>query len=126
MIAAREHVISKQADLQQFLDAHPLHHLYGGEHAFLLDRYVGALTRAGFCPLEILSPLKSPINLFPYTIDSLRDAVIDKVSRKLSAKWAWQMVFASDQVFLLLLAVAGNFDNRPGRLYSFVGHKGQP
>jgi SAM-dependent methyltransferase len=126
MIAAREHVISKQADLQQFLDAHPLHHLYGGEHAFLLDRYVGALTSAGFCPLEILSPLKSPINLFPYTIDSLRDAVIDKVSRKLSAKWAWQMVFASDQVFLLLLAVAGHFDNRPGRLYSFVGHKGQP
>ena len=126
MIAAREHVISKQADLQQFLDAHPLHHLYGGEHAFLLDRYVGALTSAGFCPLEILSPLKSPINLFPYTIDSLRDAVIDKVSRKLSAKWAWQMVFASDHVFLLLLAVAGHFDNRPGRLYSFVGHKGQP
>jgi SAM-dependent methyltransferase len=126
MIAAREHVISKQADLQQFLDAHPLHHLYGGEHAFLLDRYVGALTSAGFCPLEILSPLKSPINLFPYTIDSLRDAVIDKVSRKLSAKWAWQMVFASDQVFLLLLAVAGHFDNRPGRLYSFVGHKAQP
>src|ERR1700722_11476894 len=56
MIAAREHVISKQADLQPFLDAHPLHHLYGGEHAFLLDRYVGALTSAGFCPLEILSP----------------------------------------------------------------------
>jgi SAM-dependent methyltransferase len=126
MIAAREHVISKQADLQQFLDAHPLHHLYGGEHAFLLDRYVGALTSAGFCPLEILSPLKSPINLFPYTIDSLRDAVIDKVSRKLSAKWAWQMVFASDQIFLLLLAVAGHFDNRPGRLYSFVGHKAEP
>jgi SAM-dependent methyltransferase len=126
MIAAREHVISKQADLQQFLDAHPLHHLYGGEHAFLLDRYVGALTSAGFCPLEILSPLKSPINLFPYTIDSLRDAVIDKVSRKLSAKWAWQMVFASDQIFLLLLTVAGHFDNRPGRLYSFVGHKAQP
>jgi SAM-dependent methyltransferase len=126
MIAAREHVISKQADLQQFLDAHPLHHLYGGEHAFLLDRYVGALTSAGFCPLEILSPLKSPINLFPYTIDSLRDAVIDKVSRKLSAKWAWQMVFASDQIFLLLLTVAGHFDNRPGRLYSFVGHKAEP
>lgn len=29
LIAAREHVISKEADLQQFLDQHPLHHLYG-------------------------------------------------------------------------------------------------
>jgi SAM-dependent methyltransferase len=123
IIAAREHVISKDADLQQFLDAHPLHHLYGGEHAFLLDRYVGALTSAGFCALEVLSPLKSPINLFPYTIDSLRDAVIDKVSRKIPAKRAWQMALRSDKVFLLLLAVAGHFDNRPGRLYSFVGHK---
>jgi SAM-dependent methyltransferase len=126
MIAAREHVISKEADLVQFLDAHPLHHLYGGEHAFLLNRYVGALRNAGFCSLEILPPLKSPINLFPYTIDSLRDAFIDKVSRKIPAKWAWQMALASNQVFLLLLAVAGHFDNRPGRLYSFVGHKAQP
>jgi SAM-dependent methyltransferase len=126
MIAAREHVISKEADLERFLDAHPLHHLYGGEHAFLLDRYVGALTRAGFCPLEILAPLKSPINLFPYTIDSLRDAVIDRVSRKRPTRWVWRMALSSDQVFLSLLAVAGHFDNRPGRLYSFVGHKAQP
>ena len=42
-IAAREHVISKEADLGKFLDQHPLHHLYGGEHAFLLDRYTSAL-----------------------------------------------------------------------------------
>ena len=47
-IAAREHVISKEADLGQFLDQHPLHHLYGGEHAFLLDRYIGALNERGF------------------------------------------------------------------------------
>jgi SAM-dependent methyltransferase len=126
MIAAREHVISKDADLERFLAAHPLHHLYGGEHAFLLDRYVGALTSAGFCPLEVLSPLKSPINLFPHTIDSLRDSVIDRVSRKIPAKRAWQMALGSDQVFLLFLTVAGHFDNRPGRLYSFVGHKAQP
>ena len=33
LIAAREHVISKEADLGAFLDQHPLHHLYGGEHA---------------------------------------------------------------------------------------------
>ena len=42
-IAAREHVISKEADLEKFLEQHPLHHLYGGEHAFLLERYIEAL-----------------------------------------------------------------------------------
>jgi SAM-dependent methyltransferase len=35
-IAAREHVISKDDDLGKFLKQHPLHHLYGGENAFLL------------------------------------------------------------------------------------------
>jgi SAM-dependent methyltransferase len=122
-IAAREHVISKEADLGQFLDQHPLHHLYGGEHAFLLDRYIGALNDAGFVSVEVLSPLKSPINLFPYTIDSLRNAVIDRLSRKLPVGPFWRVALGSNHVFKSLLSVAGRFDNRPGRLYSFVGYK---
>jgi len=123
LVAAREHVISKEADVGRFLDGHPLHHLYGGEHAFLLDRYIGAFKAAGFSPLEVLSPLQSPINLFPYTIDSLRDAIIVKVSQKIPARSLWRMALGSNRVFRLLLSVAGHFDNRPGRLYSFVGHK---
>jgi SAM-dependent methyltransferase len=123
LVAAREHVISNEADLGQFLAAHPLHHLYGGEHAYLLDRYTGALKSAGFFPIEVLSPLKSPINLFPYTIDSLRDAIIEKVSQKLPAKPLWRVALGSNRMFKSLLSVAERFDNRPGRLYSFVGHK---
>jgi SAM-dependent methyltransferase len=124
-IAAREHVISKEADLGQFLDQHPLHHLYGGERAFLLDRYIGALSDAGFVSVEVLSPLKSPINLFPYTIDSLRNAVIDRLSRKLPVGPLWRVALGSNHIFKSLLLVAGHFDNRPGRLYSFVGYKAQ-
>jgi SAM-dependent methyltransferase len=123
LVAAREHVISREADLGQFLDAHPLHHLYGGEHAFLLDRYTGALKTAGFGPIEVLTPLKSPINLFPYTVDSLRNAVIERISRKIPARPLWRVALGSDRIFEWLLSIAGRFDNRPGRLYSFVGHK---
>ena len=122
-IAAREHVISKEADLGQFLDQHPLHHLYGGEHAFLLQRYVGALNGAGFSSVEVLPPLKSPINLFPHTIDSLRDAVVEKLSEKLPAKPLLRVALGSDRFFKMMLSVMERFDNRPGRLYSFVGHK---
>jgi SAM-dependent methyltransferase len=125
-VAAREHVISKETDLGRFLDGHPLHHLYGGEHAFLLDRYVGALEAAGFRPLEVLSPLQSPINLFPYTIDSLRNAVIEKAAQKIPVRPLWRLALGSNRVFQSLLAIAGRFDNRPGRLYSFVGHKAAP
>ena len=122
-IAAREHVISKEADLGQFLDQHPLHHLYGGEHAFLLDRYTGALRGAGFERVEILPPLQSPINLFPYTIDTLQAAVVEKLSRKIPAGPLWRAALGSKAVFTSLLSVAEAFDNRPGRLYSFVCHK---
>jgi SAM-dependent methyltransferase len=123
LIAAREHVISRESDLQQFLLQHPLHHLYGGEHAFLLDRYLGALTDAGFTAIETLAPLRSPINLFPHTIDTLRETVIERLTRKLPVAPLWRAVLASRSVFMSLLAVAGRFDRRPGRLYSFVCHK---
>jgi len=123
LVAAREHVISKESDLGEFLEHHPLHHLYGGEHAFVLDRYVDALHDAGFDRLDILAPLKSPINLFPYTVDTLRDAVVDKISEKIPLKPVWRAALGSDLIFRSLLSMAAHFDNRPGRLYSFVGHR---
>lgn len=123
LIAAREHVISKEADLPQFLAQHPLHHLYGGEHAFLLDRYTGALTTAGFSAIDTLAPLQSPINLFPYTPETLRAAIVTKMARKIPVAPLWRTALASRRVFGRLLSMAERFDNRPGRLYSFVCHK---
>ncbi|WP_311968251.1 class I SAM-dependent methyltransferase [Bradyrhizobium archetypum] len=124
LIAAREHVISKEADLREFLDQHPLHHLYGGERAFLLDQYVGALRTAGFATIEVLAPLKSPINLFPYTIETLRAAVVERLTDKIPIKPVWGAALASTSIFASLLSMAERFDHRPGRLYSFVCHKG--
>lgn len=123
LIAAREHVISRERDLQQFLDQHPLHHLYGGEHAYLLGRYTGALKSAGFASVEVLAPLQSPINLFPYTTQTLRSAVVEKLTRKIPVGPLWRAALASQHVFVSLLSFAERFDHRPGRLYSFVCHK---
>ena len=120
-VAAREHVISREADLGKFLDRHPLHHVYGGEHAFLLDDYLSALKGAGFS-VDVLTPLRSPINLHPYTFDSLRDAIVQSLSRKIPLP-GWRLVLKSDLIFSALLAGAERIDNRPGRLYSFVGRK---
>ncbi|MBR0757052.1 methyltransferase domain-containing protein [Bradyrhizobium jicamae] len=123
LIAAREHVLSKESDLQAFLDQHPLHHLYGGEHAYLLDCYLGALRGAGFAAIETLAPLQSPINLFPYTMDTLRSAVVDRLTRMVPIAPLWRTAFASQYVFMSVLSLAERFDHRPGRLYSFVCHK---
>jgi hypothetical protein len=35
----------------------------------------------------------------------------------------WRFALKSDRILETLLSVAEPFDNRPGRLYSFVGHK---
>lgn len=122
LIAAREHVITKDADLPRFLALHPLHHLYGGEHAFRLDRYLAALSQAKFRSTEVILPLKSPINLYPYTIDRIRDEVITKCSRKLPIASILRAV--TPRVLIeTALSVASHFDNRPGRLYTFVGYK---
>ncbi|MFB9265899.1 class I SAM-dependent methyltransferase [Bradyrhizobium erythrophlei] len=123
LVAVREHVISKEADLPQFLALHPLHHLYGGEHAFLLDRYTGALTGAGFSAVDTLAPLQSPINLFPHTLETLRAAVVAKLTQKVPVGPVWRAALASRRVFVSLLSIAERFDHRPGRLYSFVCHK---
>jgi 2-polyprenyl-3-methyl-5-hydroxy-6-metoxy-1,4-benzoquinol methylase len=65
LIAVREHVISRQKDLPVFLSHHPLHHLYGGESAFLLSEYTNALSHAGFKIESVIWPLESVINYAP-------------------------------------------------------------
>jgi ubiquinone/menaquinone biosynthesis C-methylase UbiE len=66
-IATREHVISQKADLQKFLDSHPLHHLYGEENAYQLEEYATAINQSGLQIIQTLAPLQSVINYFPMT-----------------------------------------------------------
>jgi SAM-dependent methyltransferase len=122
LIAAREHVLTRDSDLEQFLKQHRLHRLYGGEQAFRLDRYVSALKVSGFDPLDVLAPLESPINLYPHTFDSLREKIVSQLPRLIPRRLA-KGILGSNWLFRRALGIAGYFDNRPGRLYSFVGHK---
>lgn len=112
-LATREHVISRKADLPAFLDSHPLHALYGGEHAFLLEEYLGAMKKAGLRVRTVLAPYDSDINLFP----SDRREVREKLSRRIGftlPDWLVKMV---------AIPLLNIVDNRPGRLFSFVGEK---
>lgn len=124
LIVIREHVISKEEDLSRFFDIHPLHKLYGGENAYRLDQYLNAFKKAGFLQLEVLSPWHSPVNFAPHTLKSLK------------AKLAMQIAFGRQSIkrfVVFLLDFPGiwplvrflleQFDNRPGRLYSFIAEK---
>ncbi len=112
LIATREHVISRKEDLPTFLDSHPLHRYYGGEHAYLLREYTDAIERAGLKIGDILNPLETPINFYPATRDELRA----RLAGKLRLPFPRLVPDAA-------LTLAGRWINTPGRLFSFIARK---
>jgi SAM-dependent methyltransferase len=124
LIAVREHVISKPADLQTFFASHPLHGLYGGENALLLDDYQRAIRDAGFSITQVIGPLDSVINMAPYNQDSLQ--------RELARRVGWRVpgvsalisgLFRIPGAWPLTRMAMSLADNRPGRLYSFIADR---
>ncbi len=111
-IATREHVISRQKDLQRFLKAHPLHHLYGGENAYTLSTYKFALLKSGLRISHVLGPYESDINLFPDNTHELRKRLLKRIKFPIS-----------DFLFKFVVYAHTILNNTPGRLYSFIGHK---
>lgn len=110
-IATREHVISSKEDLPAFLEAHPLHKLYGGENAYLLKEYTDAIQESGMHLVSVLNPLQSDINLFPDTTQNVR--------KSLSRRYRCPSILIPD----MMLSRLGNKIRTPGMLYSFVAHK---
>lgn len=130
MIATREHVISRREDLQQFLDTHSLHHLYGGENAFLLEEYLAAMRDAGLRVERSMAPLDSPINYFPMTEDQYRTHCARPLAAFVGSTVARAVLDRSHVLGRLLMpplvALLNDRDQTPGRLYSFLAAKPKP
>ena len=71
-LATREHVIFKDGDLAVFLAGHPLHWIYGGEHAYRLAEYKDAIEKSGIRLTQVIHPWASAVNLYPRTVDDIR------------------------------------------------------
>jgi len=121
LVAIREHVISRHADLPAFRDAHPLHRHYGGENAFLLREYLDAITSSGFRLSNVLAPFDSVINLAPNTPESILEELARRVSGGSDAlRRGLARAFRLPGTWPLIRRVLQSIDHRPGRLYSFV------
>lgn len=124
LIAVREHVISSPNDLKEFLNIHPLHNLYGGENAFLLNYYIDSIKNSGFQLINVLKPFETPINFFPYSIEKLKIEVINKINEKtLFPKPLLTKIMTTNTGWFLFKKIATRLDNRPGRLYSFIAKR---
>jgi SAM-dependent methyltransferase len=111
-IATREHVISGAQDLPAFLNSHPLHRLYGGEHAYVLDEYLAAIGAAGIHIDQVLNPYQSDINTYPETLAGIKQ------------RWARRSRLpVAGLVPDALLSWVGARLQTPGRLFTFVGRK---
>ena len=120
LVSSRDHVISGPEQLQDFLDHHPLHSLYGGENAFTLAQYRKALRDAGLTLEQEIGSLNSVINYAPFTAETLRA----EVARRLGpARRAAELALRPAPVFNAALRVLSAIDRRPGRLVSFVCRK---
>jgi hypothetical protein len=109
-LATREHVIFRDADLTTFLAEHPLHWLYGGEHAYRLREYKDAIKGAGIRLTRVINPWASAVNLYPRSaleIGQLIHARLPFVPVSLVKPW--------------LLRQAGWLLRSPGTAYSFAG-----
>jgi SAM-dependent methyltransferase len=120
LVAVREHVISRKKDLPVFLSRHLLHRLYGGENAFLLSTYTDALLQAGFAIDAVLSPLSSVINYAPYTEQTLKDAIADRLGSRLAMRGVLRRALSFPALWSVARRTFSWVDRRPGRLYSFV------
>jgi ubiquinone/menaquinone biosynthesis C-methylase UbiE len=121
-IGTREHVISRKEDLQQFLDSHALHSLYGGENAYLLQEYTDAIKASGLKLKKLIGHFDSPINYAPMTQQEFKAIVASILARRTGNRIAsWLASTRAIQQFFGWYLTQKS--NNPGRHYSFVAVK---
>lgn len=122
-LATREHVLSSPDDLDAFLAQHPLHHLYGGEHAYLREDYRRAIGQAGLRLERDLRPFDSAANFAPYSRARLRDELVRRAGRVPFARGLAGAVLRREPFFEATLRLLSAVDRRPGRMHTFVARK---
>lgn len=121
--AIREHVVSRDADLPEFLDSHPLHHRYGGEHAYRAEVYREAIERAGLTIVRVFRSLDTPINFAPRTTEEVNSAIVDRLIPLPAARSIARGAMIHPAIGRIVRALISRADGRPGRHYSFLARK---
>jgi ubiquinone/menaquinone biosynthesis C-methylase UbiE len=122
LMACREHCAETPEELASFLASHPVHVLAGGEHAFALEEYLGAIRGAGFLIKKVLQPFDSVICAYPSVFSE--EELADLPRKILKRKWGfggWLL----GMIPLVRRQVIARLNRRPtpGRLYSFLAVK---
>ena len=123
LLGVREHVVDDEAQRAAFLARHPVHRLAGGENAYSVAEYLGALRGAGLRVTHVLQPYDSVICAYPGARDE-RELV--QVWRRWWRQKLGPIVGGVVAWLPGATAVGRRRLNRlpiPGRLYSFLAEK---
>lgn len=122
-LAIKEHIANTPEELDEFLKAHPLHHLYGGEHAFSQSEYESALTEAGFVKIEQFHQFDHPISWSPQlTFEQLRCKLAKALRRRLG-NWLTTTASRSDRLVRMYGRWLSYRNRTGGRLVTYLAHK---
>jgi 2-polyprenyl-3-methyl-5-hydroxy-6-metoxy-1,4-benzoquinol methylase len=122
-LAIKEHVAENAEELAAFLAAHPLNHLYGGEHAYPLAAYLGSIRKAGFPRVSDFGPFDHPVTSAPATTTaSIRESAEQALATRAPA-WLAKRLAKSDLVLNAYRRWRTSRYREPGRLHSFLAQK---
>jgi len=120
-LACREHVVDDDAQLQIFLQQHPIHQFTQGENAYSLPAYLEAIRQAGLKLNTAFGPWDSVINAFPGVTAAadLRRYPEHLIAHSLGQSWAWvgRLPIVKQVIWQRLKRPV------PGRLYTFLAIK---
>lgn len=119
-LACREHVADDEKQRQEFLARHPVHQLVGGENAFPLPTYLGAIKAAGLKIKRLLAPHDSIINRYPEVQTPQETAGAPRMMlRRRFGQIGRLLGLAGSKV----IGGKSPRELEPGRLYSFLAIK---
>jgi len=121
-LAVREHVVSDEGQLREFLVGSLMCQFGGEERAYRLADYLAALRRAGLRLERVVGPYDSIINLYPDSPEAARSRAERRVAAVLGSDAARRL--SSTSLFRATVPkVLNRAKRRPGRMYSFLARR---
>lgn len=121
-LGIREHLVYNEKDKLRFLESHPFQKYYGGENAYTLEEYLGAIRNAGLKIIHVYKYFDSVINYYPDGKDrlNLKNLLKNKIGKLSELKFA-QLLYKK----YLEIKLGKLFEEKqiPGRMYSFIALK---
>lgn len=122
-LAIKEHAADTPVELAAFKKVHPLHHLYGGEHAFPLASYKRSLRDAGFRSIRNFGHFDHPITSAPaVTTSQIRAGLERALAARLPGRLG-RFLATSNSAVLAYRRWLTLRARIPGRLHTFLANK---